>query len=145
VTSINKPRARVTAKTLRHKSRGLIHTSYLFRSEIFLTFKGKRMKTSLKTLLITGGAALTLFAASAQAQTTRASCEADAKAQNIVGADRVDFMKACLPAGMSADEPAKKATATKAKSTKATKGKKAKTKKPMAKTKKAASAKVAPK
>jgi psiF repeat len=98
------------------------------------------MKTSFKTFLIATGAALSFFAASAQAQTTRASCEADAKAQNIVGQDRVDFMKACLPAGMSADEP-KKATATKAKakSTKAmksTKGKKTKTAKKPVKTKK---------
>jgi psiF repeat len=98
------------------------------------------MKTSFKTFLIATGAALSFFAASAQAQTTRASCEADAKAQNIVGQDRVDFMKACLPAGMSADEP-KKATATKAKSTKAmksTKSKKAKTAKKPVKTKKVA-------
>jgi hypothetical protein len=94
------------------------------------------MKTSLKTLLIATSAALSFFAASAQAQTTRASCEADAKAQNIVGADRVDFMKACLPAGMSADEPKKTAKAAKAtkssKAMKSTKAKKAKTaKKPV--------------
>lgn len=82
------------------------------------------MKRPVKTLLIAVCAALPFFAVSAHAQTTRASCEADAKAQNIVGAERTIFMKACLPPGESVDKPAAKAT-------KATKGKKAKAKKPV--------------
>jgi psiF repeat len=85
------------------------------------------MKMLSKTLLTAVCAALPFLAASANAQTTRASCEADAKAQNITGADRQTFMKACLPAGVSADKPAK---ATKvAKTNKSAKAKKKKAKK----------------
>jgi psiF repeat len=98
------------------------------------------MKTLTKTLLTAVCAALPFFAASADAQTTRASCEADAKTQNITGADRQTFMKACLPAGESADKPAKATKAAKSakvsktskanKSAKAKKTKKSKAKKP---------------
>lgn len=99
--------------------------------QVILTFKGKRMKNTSKILLTAICAALPFFAASADAQTTRASCEADAKAQNITGADRQTFMKACLPAGVSADKPAKASKTSKAsKSAKAKKTKKAKAKKP---------------
>jgi hypothetical protein len=77
------------------------------------------MKKTTKILLAAICAALPFFAASANAQTTRASCEADAKTQNITGADRQTFMKACLPAGESADKPAKVTKA--AKSTKVSK------------------------
>jgi psiF repeat len=85
------------------------------------------MKMLTKTLLTVVCATLPFMAASADAQTTRASCEADAKAQNITGADRQTFMKACLPAGESADKPAKAAKAAKKnKSAKAKKTKKAK-------------------
>jgi psiF repeat len=94
------------------------------------------MKKTTKILLTAICAALPFFAASADAQTTRASCEADAKAQNITGADRQTFMKACLPAGESADKPAKAAKVAKksksSKSAKAKKTKKAKAKKPAA-------------
>jgi hypothetical protein len=79
-----------------------------------LTFKGNHMKMLTKTLLTAVCAALPFLAASADAQTTRASCEADAKAQNITGADRQTFMKACLPSG-AADKPAKTNKAAKAK------------------------------
>jgi psiF repeat len=92
------------------------------------------MKMTTKILLTAICAALPFFAASANAQTTRASCEADAKAQNITGADRQTFMKACLPAGESADKPAKATKVAKksktSKSAKAKKTKKAKAKKP---------------
>jgi psiF repeat len=92
------------------------------------------MKKTSKILLTAICAALPFVAASANAQTTRASCEADAKAQNITGADRQTFMKACLPAGESADKPAKAAKVAKksksSKSAKAKKTKKAKAKKP---------------
>lgn len=92
------------------------------------------MDKTTKTLLTAICAALPFFAASADAQTTRASCEADAKVQNITGADRQTFMKACLPAGESADKPAKATkVAKKSKSSKSAKAKttkKAKAKKP---------------
>lgn len=95
------------------------------------------MKTSLKTILAAACAAL--FAMSAQAQTTRASCEADAKAQNLSGSERASFMKLCLPDGMKDADDAKPAKASKAtksgakkskakKSTKAAKTNKAKKK-----------------
>jgi hypothetical protein len=96
------------------------------------------MDKRTKILLTAICAALPFFAASADAQTTRASCEADAKVQNITGADRQTFMKACLPAGESADKPAKATkvatkVAKKSKSSKSAKAKKtikAKAKKP---------------
>ena len=97
------------------------------------------MKKTSKLLLTAIGAALSFFSASANAQTTRASCEADAKVQNITGADRQSFMKACLPAGASADKPAKASKASqksksgksaKAKKTKKAAGKKTTAKKP---------------
>lgn len=101
------------------------------------------MKNTSKIMLVAICMALPFFAASAHAQTTRASCEADAKTQNITGADRQTFMKACLPAGESADKPAKAAKAVKAskkaKSGKAVKAKKSKT----AKAKKSATVKAA--
>ena len=50
--------------------------------------------------------ALPILATNAQAETTQALCEAYAKAQNIGGADRQMFVSACLPTGMSVDEPA---------------------------------------
>ena len=85
------------------------------------------MKKTSNILLTAICAALSFFAASANAQTTRASCEADAKAQNITGADRQTFMKACLPAGASADKPAKASKASqKSKSSKSAKAKKTK-------------------
>jgi psiF repeat len=84
------------------------------------------MTKPTKTLLIAICAALPFFAASANAQTTRASCDADAKAQNITGSDKQVFMKACLPSGESADEPKAAKPAKAMKSTKASKGKKAK-------------------
>jgi hypothetical protein len=87
----------------------------LFARQAKLTFKGNHMKMLTKTLLTAVCAALPFLAASADAQTTRASCEADAKAQNITGADRQTFMKACLPAGAAADKPAKTNKAAKAK------------------------------
>ncbi len=92
------------------------------------------MNKTSKILLTAICGALSLFAASTHAQTTRTSCEADAKAQNITGADRQTFMKACLPAGESADKPAKATKVAKKsqarKSTKANKVKKSKAKKP---------------
>ena len=97
------------------------------------------MKMTIKMLLTAIGAAVPFFAASAEAQTTRASCEADAKVQKITGADRQTFMKACLPAGESADKPAKKTSKASQKS-KASKSAKAK-KTPKAKAKKPATAK----
>jgi psiF repeat len=98
------------------------------------------MKKTTKTMLAAICAALPFFAASAHAQTTRASCETDAKTQNITGADRQAFMKACLPAGESADKLAKATkVAKKAKSSKAAKAKKTKT----AKAKKPATVKTA--
>jgi psiF repeat len=97
------------------------------------------MKMTSKILLTAICAVLPFFAASANAQTTRASCEADAKAQNITGADRQTFMKACLPAGESADKPTKAAKSAKvsktskaSKSAQTKKTKKAKAKKPAA-------------
>jgi hypothetical protein len=87
------------------------------------------MNAVLKKLLLTSLVALPVLTTNAIAQTSRASCEADAKAQNIVGADRQMFMSACLPTGMSVDEPAQVAKvseakpATKAVTTKATKAK----------------------
>jgi psiF repeat len=117
-----------------------------FARQANLTFKGNRMKNTTKIMLAAICAALPFFAASANAQTTRASCEADAKTQNITGADRLAFMKACLPAGESADKPAKPAKAAKvakkAKSSKAVKAKKTKTTK-TAKAKKPATVKTA--
>lgn len=96
------------------------------------------MKMTNKILLTAICAALPFFAASADAQTTRASCEADAKTQNITGADRQTFMKACLPAGESADKPAKATkVAKKSKSSKSAKAKKT----TKAKAKKSATAK----
>jgi psiF repeat len=90
------------------------------------------MKKTTKIRLTAICAVLPFFAASADAQTTRASCETDAKVQNITGADRQTFMKACLPAGGSADKPAKATkVAKKSKSSKSAKARK--TKKAMAK------------
>ena len=85
------------------------------------------MKKTSKILLTAIAAALSFFATSANAQTTRASCEADAKVQNITGADRQTFMKACLPAGASANKPPKASKASqKSKSGKSVKAKKTK-------------------
>jgi hypothetical protein len=81
------------------------------------------MKKSLKTLVITVCAALPFFAMSTQAQTTKASCEADAKAQNIVGSAKDDFMKACLPEGYKADKAEAPAKSKKAMAKSKTKGK----------------------
>ncbi len=78
------------------------------------------MAATLRKLLLAGCVALPVVTTSVQAQTTRASCEADAKAQNIVGADRQMFMMACLPAGMSPDEPAQVAKVSETKPAKAT-------------------------
>jgi hypothetical protein len=77
------------------------------------------MDATLKRLLLAGCVTLSVTATSAIAQTTRASCEADAKAQNIVGADRQMFMLACLPAGMSPDDTAQVAKVSETKPTKA--------------------------
>jgi psiF repeat len=95
--------------------------------------KEKQMKTSLKTILIATCAALPFFAMSAHAQTSRASCEADAKAQNLSGSERASFMKLCLPEGMKDAADAKPAKAAKvaksgAKKSKAKKSSKAKKK-----------------
>jgi hypothetical protein len=94
------------------------------------------MNTSLKKLLIATCAALPFMATCADAQTTRASCDADARAQKITGPERDVFMSACLPPGVSAESPTKTAkvtkTSTSAKTSKAkktTKAKKTKTKK----------------
>lgn len=88
------------------------------------------MNAVFKKLLLASFVALPFVATNAQAETSRASCEADAKAQNIVGADRQMFMSACLPTGMAVDEPSQVAKvsenkpvmqATKATTTKVTK------------------------
>jgi hypothetical protein len=88
------------------------------------------MNRPLKTILMAACTALPLFALSAHAQTTRASCEADAKAQNLTGSDRASFMKVCLPEGMKDMDEAKpaKATKTSAKKTNAKSKNKAKSK-----------------
>jgi psiF repeat len=95
--------------------------------------KEKHMKTSLKTILVAMCATLPFVAMSANAQTTRASCEADAKAQNLSGSERASFMKLCLPEGMKDAADAKPAKASKvsksgAKKSKAKKNTKAKKK-----------------
>jgi hypothetical protein len=127
------PRNQGNCLTLAYESHGW-QEPIPFARQVILTFKGNRMKMTTKILLTAICAALPFFAASASAQTTRASCEADAKAQNITGADRQTFMKACLPAGESADKPAKATKVAKkskaSKSAKAKKTKKAKAKKP---------------
>ncbi len=75
------------------------------------------MKKSIKVLLVTLVAALPFLAMPAQAQ-TKESCNADAKAQNLQGADLKMFMKECLPAGAMADKPAKSKAKAKGKSKK---------------------------